>query len=389
MLIHEYQAKAILADHGVPVPAGRAAFTVAEAADAAEHLGGERWAVKAQIHAGGRGKAGGVQLADSLDEVRDKADQLLEHELVTEQTGTKGRTVRRLLVERAYGFTQEFYVAAVVDRHVDSIVFMASSEGGVEIEEVARTQPEKILKTTVDPTVGLQPFQARKLGFGMGMDWDQVKQFTRILTALYRAFVDNDASLVELNPLVLTEGDGLLALDAKFNLEDNGLIRHPQLRELRDPNEEDPKEHEAHAHGLNYIALDGNIGCMVNGAGLAMATMDIIKLSGGEPANFLDVGGGTSVERVTAAFKILLADENVEAILINIFGGIVRCDVIAEGIIAAVQEVRLNVPLVVRLEGTNVEQGRQLLEDSGLDLITARDLADAAEKAVAAGKGTV
>ncbi|MFP4561320.1 MAG: ADP-forming succinate--CoA ligase subunit beta [Thiohalorhabdus sp.] len=387
MLIHEYQAKAILEEHGVPVPAGRPAFTVAEAVDAAEHLGGERWAVKAQIHAGGRGKAGGVQLADSLEEVRQRAEGLLERTLVTEQTGTKGRLVRRLLVEKAYGFTQEFYVGAVVDRHVDSIVFMASSEGGVEIEEVARTNPEKILKVTVDPAVGLQPFQARKLGFGLGMDWPQVRQFTKILMALYRAFVDKDASLVELNPLVVTDEGDLLALDAKFNLDDNGLIRHKDLTELRDPNEEEPKEHEATAHGLNYIALEGNIGCMVNGAGLAMATMDIIKLYGGEPANFLDVGGGTSVERVTAAFKILLSDANVEAILINIFGGIVRCDVIAEGILAAAQEVELNVPLVVRLEGTNVEQGRKLLEDSGLDLITATTLADAAEKAVTAGKG--
>jgi succinyl-CoA synthetase beta subunit len=387
MLIHEYQAKEILAEAGVPVPAGRPAFTVAEAVDAAEHLGGDRWAVKAQIHAGGRGKAGGVQLAESLDAVRDRAEELLESELVTEQTGPHGRTVRRLLVERASSFSRELYVGAVVDRHVDSLVFMASSEGGVEIEEVARTQPEKILKATVDPTVGLQPFQARKLGFGLGMDWDEVKQFTKILMALYRAFVDKDASLVELNPLVITDDGELLALDAKFNLDDNGLIRHPQLRELRDPNEEDDKEHEAHAHGLNYIALDGNIGCMVNGAGLAMATMDIIKLFGGEPANFLDVGGGTSVERVTAAFRILLSDDNVEAILVNIFGGIVRCDVIAEGIIAAVQEVALTVPLVVRLEGTNVEQGRRMLEESGLDLITATTLADAADKAVAAGGG--
>ena len=387
MLIHEYQAKELLAQHGVPVPEGRPAFTVAEAVDAAEHLGGDRWAVKAQIHAGGRGKAGGVQLAESLEEVRARAEELLEHELVTEQTGPHGRMVRRLLVEKAHGITKEFYVGAVVDRHVDSIVFMASSEGGVEIEEVARQHPEKILKTAVDPTVGLQPFQARKLGFGLGMDWAQVKQFSQILTALYRAFVDKDASLVELNPLVLTDGGQLLALDAKFNLDDNGLIRHRELRELRDPNEENDKEHEAHAFGLNYIALDGNIGCMVNGAGLAMATMDIIKLYGGEPANFLDVGGGTSAERVAAAFKILLSDENVEAILVNIFGGIVRCDVIAEGIIAAVQEIEMTVPLVVRLEGTNVEQGRQMLQESGLDLITATTLADAADKAVTAGKG--
>ncbi len=278
-------------------------------------------------------------------------------------------------------------MGAVVDRHTDSLVFMASSEGGVEIEEVARAHPEKILRTTVDPSVGLQPFQTRKLGFGLGMGWDEVKQFTRILLALHRAFVEKDASLVELNPLVVTEEDGLLALDAKFNLDDNGLIRHPDLRELRDPNEEEPREHEAASHGLNYIALDGNIGCMVNGAGLAMATMDIIKLYGGEPANFLDVGGGASEERVTAAFKILLSDPNVEAILVNIFGGIVRCDVIAEGIIAAVREVEVEVPLVVRLEGTNVEKGRRILEESGLDLTIATTLADAAEKAVAAGRG--
>ena len=388
MLIHEYQAKEILAAHGVPVPEGRPAFTVAEAVDAAEHLGGERWAVKAQIHAGGRGKAGGVQLAESLEEVRSKAAGLLENELVTEQTGSHGQMVRRLLVERAYAFRRELYVGAVVDRHQDSIVFMASSEGGVEIEEVAREHPEKILKVTVDPAVGLQPFQARKLGFGLGMTWDEVKPFTRILLALHRAFVEKDASLVELNPLVVTEEGGLLALDAKFNLDDNGLIRHADLRELRDPNEEEPKEHEASTHGLSYIALDGNIGCMVNGAGLAMATMDIIKLYGGEPANFLDVGGGTSAERVAAAFKILVSDANVEAILVNIFGGIVRCDVIAEGIIAAVKEVALGVPLVVRLEGTNVEEGRRMLEESGLDLITATDLADAAERAVAAGRGS-
>ncbi len=387
MLIHEYQAKEILAAHGVPVPEGRPAFTVAEAVDAAEHLGGERWAVKAQIHAGGRGKAGGVRLAGSVDEVREQAAGLLEHELVTDQTGIHGRVVRRVLVEETLPIERELYVGLVLDRHTDSLVFMASSEGGVEIEEVARAHPEKILRTTVDPSVGLQPFQTRKLGFGLGMGWDEVKQFTRILLALHRAFVEKDASLVELNPLVVTEEDGLLALDAKFNLDDNGLIRHPDLRELRDPNEEEPREHEAASHGLNYIDLDGNIGCMVNGAGLAMATMDIIKLCGGEPANFLDVGGGASVERVTAAFKILLSDPKVEAILVNIFGGIVRCDVIAEGIIAAVREVEVEVPLVVRLEGTNVEKGRRMLEESGLDLTIATTLADAAEKAVAAGRG--
>ncbi len=384
MLIHEYQAKTLLAEHGVPVPDGRAAFTVAEAVAAAEDLGGQQWAVKAQIHAGGRGKAGGVRLASSLEEVWTQAEELLERPLVTEQTGPEGRVVRRLLVERAYAFTQELYVAATVDRHRDTVVFMASGEGGVDIEEVARSRPERILQEPVDPGVGLQPFQARKLGFGLGLDWAQVRPFARILLALYDAFLARDASLVELNPLVITAEGELLALDAKFKLDDNGLIRHPELRELRDPNEEEPKEHEAHAHGLNYIALDGTIGCMVNGAGLAMATMDIIKLYGGAPANFLDVGGGTSAERVTAAFKILLSDASVEAILINIFGGIVRCDVIAEGLLGALREMELGVPLVIRLEGTNVEQGRTLLQESGLDLITAATLAEAAEKAVAA-----
>jgi len=384
MLIHEYQAKTLLAEHGVPVPDGRAAFTVAEAVAAAEDLGGQQWAVKAQIHAGGRGKAGGVRLASSLEEVRARAEELLERPLVTEQTGPQGRVVRRLLVERAYTVTQELYVAATVDRHRDTVVFMASGEGGVDIEEVARTRPERILQEPVDPGVGLQPFQARKLGFGLGLHWAQVKPFARILLALHEAFRARDASLVELNPLVVTAEGELLALDAKFNLDDNGLIRHPELRELRDPNEEEPKEHEAHAHGLNYIALDGTIGCMVNGAGLAMATMDIIKLYGGAPANFLDVGGGTSAERVAAAFKILLSDASVEAILINIFGGIVRCDVIAEGLLGALRDVELGVPLVIRLEGTNVEQGRKLLQESGLDLITAATLVEAAEKAMAA-----
>ncbi len=387
MLIHEYQAKALLAEHGVPVPAGRAAFTVAEAVAAAEGLGGERWAIKAQIHAGGRGKADGIQFADSLEGVRHRAQALLEHQLVTEQTGLRGRRVCRLLVEKAYESSQAFYVGAVVDRHSDAIVFMASSEGGVDIEEVARKQPEKILKVTVDPTVGFQPFQGRKLGFGLGMAWAQVKPFVRILVGLHRAFVAKDASLVELNPLVVTSEGDLLALDAKFNLDDNGLIRHPELRDLRDPNEEEAKEHEARSHDLHYIALEGNIGCMVNGAGLAMATMDMIQIKGGEPANFLDVGGNTSAERVTAAFKILLSDTNVEALLVNIFGGIVRCDVIAEGIIAAVQEIDVTVPLVVRLEGTNVDQARQILRESGLDLITATTLANAAEKAVAASRG--
>jgi len=381
--VHEFQAKAILKRYGVPVPAGREVVSPEDAAAAAKELGGA-CVIKAQIHAGGRGKAGGVKVCSSPAEAQEFATRLLGHRLVTHQTGPAGREVRRLLAEEVSGIAHEYYLSAVVDRAVGRPTMIACAEGGVEIEEVAARSPEKILRQTVDPAVGLQAFQARQLAFGLGLPKTSISKAVNFMMGVYRAFMDSDASLVEINPLVVTKTDALVALDAKMSFDDNALVRHPEIRELRDLNEEDPKEVEASKHDLSYIALDGNIGCMVNGAGLAMATMDIIKHFGGEPANFLDVGGGATAEKVAEAFKILLSDQKVRAVLINIFGGIMRCDVLASGVVEAARQVHLNRPLVVRLEGTNVEIGRKILQDSGLNIIPALDMADAARKAVEA-----
>ncbi|MBE3562162.1 MAG: ADP-forming succinate--CoA ligase subunit beta [Hydrogenibacillus schlegelii] len=388
MNVHEYQAKALLREYGVPVPRGEVATSAEEAVEIARRLGGDLWVVKAQIHAGGRGKAGGVKLARNLDEVRAHAEALLGRTLVTHQTGPEGKVVRKVLVEEGTAIEREFYIGAVVDRATGRVVVMASSEGGVEIEEVAARAPEKIVKETVDPAVGLMPYQARKLAYAIGLPREAVGKAVPFFLNLYRVFVEKDASLAEINPLVLTRGGELVALDAKFNFDDNALFRHPEVATLRDLDEEDPKEVEASKYGLSYIALDGNIGCMVNGAGLAMATMDIIQFYGGRPANFLDVGGGASKEKVTAAFKIILADPNVKGIFVNIFGGIMKCDIIAEGIVAAAREVGLDRPLVVRLEGTNVELGKAILDRSGLPIISADTMADGAQKIVEiVGKG--
>ncbi|HZP43635.1 MAG TPA: ADP-forming succinate--CoA ligase subunit beta [Candidatus Binatia bacterium] len=385
MNIHEHQAKELLRRYGVPVPAGEVAFTVEEAVAAAERLGFP-CVVKAQIHAGGRGKAGGVKLVRDAAAAQAAAKDLLGKTLVTPQTGPTGRVVRRLLVEQGVAIARELYLGMVVDRAAGRVAVMASTEGGVEIEEVATTAPEKILRETIDPVVGLAPYQGRRLAFGLGLAKDQVGQAVSLMTALARCFVESDCSLVELNPLVVL-GDGkLLALDAKIGFDDNALFRHPDLRALRDPSEEDPREVEAAKHDLSYIALEGDIGCLVNGAGLAMATMDTVKAAGGMPANFLDVGGGASTEKVAAAFRIILGDPHVKAIFVNIFGGILRCDVLAEGVVQAAREVGLAVPLVVRMEGTNVEQGKQILAASGLDIISAADMADGAQKAVAAAR---
>ncbi len=384
MNIHEYQAKELLRRFGVAVPRGRVAWTPEEAEEAARELGGPVWVVKAQIHAGGRGKAGGVKLARSIGEVRQFAEELLGRRLVTHQTGPEGRVVKRIDVEEGCDIARELYLGAVVDRQTSRVTLMASTEGGVEIEEVAARSPEKILKVAIDPATGFMPHHGRALGFGLGLSNQEVRRAVTFMKGLYDCMVEKDASLVEINPLVVTGSGELLALDAKMNFDGNGLFRHPDILELRDLDEEEPMEIEASRHELNYIKLDGNIGCMVNGAGLAMATMDIIKLHGGEPANFLDVGGGATRERVAAAFRLLLSDPNVEGVLVNIFGGIMRCDVIAEGIVAAAREVDLNVPLVVRLEGTNVELGRRILAESGLAIVPADDLEDAARKIVAA-----
>ena len=384
MNIHEYQAKALLREYGVTTLRGRVAYTPEEAEQVARELPGPVWVVKAQIHAGGRGKGGGVKLARSIEEVRQLADAMLGMTLVTHQTGPQGRIVKRVYVEEGCRIARELYLGAVLDRATSRVTFMASTEGGVEIEEVAKHSPEKILKVAIDPAIGFQPFHGRKLAYGLGLSGKEVGKAVAFMRGLYGCFIDRDASLVEINPLVVTAEGELVALDAKMNFDANALFRQPRVVELRDLDEEDPHEIEASRHELNYIKLDGNIACMVNGAGLAMATMDIIKLEGGAPANFLDVGGGASKERVTAAFKLLLSDPNVEAVLVNIFGGIMRCDVIAEGVVAAAREVNLNVPLVVRLEGTNVQLGKQILSESGLSIIPADDLADAARKVVAA-----
>jgi succinyl-CoA synthetase beta subunit len=386
MNVHEYQAKALLAKFGVAVPKGGVAYTPDEAAKVAADLGGPVWVVKAQIHAGGRGKAGGVKLVKSIEEVKQFAGELLHKTLVTHQTGLGGKEVNRIYIEEGCDIARELYLGILVDRASSRITLMASTEGGMEIEEVAAATPEKILMVDIDPAIGMQPFHARKIAFGLGLEGGQVRSATDFLLGMYRMFTELDASIVEINPLVVTGAGEVMALDAKLSFDDNALFRHKELLELRDESEEDPAEVEAAKHDLNYIKLDGNIGCMVNGAGLAMATMDIIKLHGGEPANFLDVGGGASRERVTRAFKLILADPNVEALLVNIFGGIMRCDVIAEGIVAAAREVSLHVPLVVRLAGTNVEIGKEILAESGLPILSADDLASAAEQVVTAAR---
>ena len=387
MNIHEYQAKATLREFGVPVANGIAVFSPEEAVSAAKELGGSKWVVKAQIHAGGRGKGGGVKLVDSIDEVRAEADRMLGMNLVTHQTGPGGRIVRRVYVEQASEISRELYLSCLVDRATSRIAFICSTEGGMDIEEVAAETPEKILTLTIDPASGFSGYHGRKVAFALGLEGDQVKQCVKLIANLYRAFTEKDASLVEINPLVVTGAGDLLCLDAKMNFDSNALFRHPDIMELRDIDEEDPAEVEASRFDLNYVKLDGVIGCMVNGAGLAMSTMDIIKLYGSEPANFLDVGGGANKEQVMNAFKIILSDENVEGILVNIFGGIMRCDIIAEGIVAAAKEMDISVPLVVRLEGTNVDLGKKILNESGLAIIAADDLADAAEKIVAQVKG--
>jgi succinyl-CoA synthetase beta subunit len=384
MNLHEYQSKQLFEEYGIPVPSGRPARTVEEAVTAARELGGKQWVVKAQVHAGGRGKGGGVRLSTGLGELHAASDELLGSRLVTPQTNADGLPVEVVLIEQASSIARELYLGALVDRASERVVFMASAAGGMDIEEVAATEPEKILKIEVDPTAGLQPYQCRLLAFGLGLEGKQVNSFTSIMLSLYQLFLDKDVGLIEINPLIITSDDALLALDAKINLDDNALYRQRSLADLRDASQEDEKEHAAHQHNLNYVALEGNIGCMVNGAGLAMATMDLIKLHGGEPANFLDVGGGTTAERVAEAFKIILSDANVRAILVNIFGGIVRCDLIAEGIVSAVQEIGTTVPVVVRLQGTNAEQAREILDNSGLAIISASELTDAAEKVVAA-----
>jgi len=384
MNLHEYQSKKLFADFGIPVPEGRAARTADEAVAEARKLGGDLWVVKAQVHAGGRGKAGGVKLARSLDELRRHADTMLGTQLVTHQSGPEGLPVHVIYVEAGSDIDRELYLSMLVDRAASRISFIASAAGGMDIEKVAAETPEKIFTVAISPAAGLQDYQARQLAYGLGLDKAQGKQFADLVRRLYQLYLECDASLVEVNPLIVTKGGNVVALDAKINIEDNALFRQPKLAELRDPTQEDEKEREAAEHDLNYVSLDGDIACMVNGAGLAMATMDLIKLHGGDPANFLDVGGGATSERVTEAFKLILSNPHVNAILVNIFGGIVRCDLIAQGIVAAVKEIGVNVPVVVRLEGTNVERGRDLLAKSGLDIITAGDLTDAAKKVVAA-----
>jgi succinyl-CoA synthetase beta subunit len=395
MNIHEYQAKGLLAKFGVAVPRGSVAYTADEASKAAETLGGSIWVVKSQIHAGGRGAGhfaedpdggGGVRLAKSDAEVRAHAEAMLGQTLVTKQTGPEGKEVKRIYIEEGCDIARELYLSLLVDRETSRIVIVASTEGGMDIETVAEETPEKIAQVTIDPATGIMPFHTREVAFGLGLEGNQIKSAAKFLTAMYDAFLELDASMVEINPLVVTGAGDVIALDAKMNFDDNALYRQPDVEALRDEDEEDPMELEASKHELNYIKLDGSIGCMVNGAGLAMATMDIVKLHGSSPANFLDVGGGATKDPVTAAFKIILSDPNVEGILVNIFGGIMRCDVIAEGIVAAAREVSLHVPLVVRLEGTNVDLGKKILAESGLPIVSADDLGDAAEKIVNAVK---
>ncbi len=384
MKVHEYQAKEIFKEYGIPVPKGGLATTSQEARKVAEEVGGDIWVVKAQIHAGGRGKGGGVKLARSLDEVEQLAGQIIGMNLVTHQTGPEGKLVKKVLVEQGLNIEKELYMGMVIDRSTECPVMMASTEGGVEIEKVAAETPEKILKAFVDPALGMLPFYARRLTFGLGLSGDLVKKGVKFMTGLYNAFMEKDASLAEINPLVITKEGDLIALDAKMNFDDDALYRHPDVAAMRDLDEEDPLEVEAKKYDLNYIKLDGNIGCMVNGAGLAMATMDIIKIYGGEPANFLDVGGAASADRVENAFRILLSDPNVKAVLVNIFGGIVRCDRVANGIAQAARNLDVDVPMVVRLEGTNSKEGMEILDVSGLSFITAERMAEAAEKVVQA-----
>ena len=395
MNIHEYQAKTLLKRFGVAVPKGGVAYTAGEAAAVARELGGSVWVVKSQIHAGGRGAGhfannpsgkGGVRVVKSVDDVSKNAAEMLGQVLVTKQTGPAGKEVKRVYIEEGCDIKRELYLGMLVDRATGRVTLMASTEGGMEIEEVAHHHPEKILKVAIDPASGVQAFHARQIAFGLGLEGKQVATATKFLIGLSKAFHELDASIIEINPLVVTGSGDVIALDAKVNFDDNALFRHKDIEELRDEDEEDPSELEAAKHGLNYVKLDGTIGCLVNGAGLAMATMDIIKLYGAEPANFLDVGGGATKERVTTAFKLILSDPNVEGILVNIFGGIMRCDVIAEGVIAAAREVSLHVPLVVRLEGTNVELGKKILAESGLPIVSGDNLADAAEKVVKAVK---
>jgi succinyl-CoA synthetase beta subunit len=382
MNIHEFQAKQLLGRFGVPVPKGQPASTPEEAAAAFRALGQPKAVIKAQIHAGGRGKAGGVKLISSAEEARDFAARLLGKPLVTHQTGPEGRVVRRVYVEEASQVARELYLGMVVDRKVAAVGVIASTEGGTEIEEVAANTPERIITDPIDPLLGMAPFQARRIAFALGLKDKQVGQFAALLASLYRAFVESDASLIEINPLVVTADGRVICLDAKISFDDNGLFRHPDIRELRDSNEEDPAETEAAKYDLSYVHLDGNIGCMVNGAGLAMATMDIVKYYGAEPANFLDVGGGANAQKIAAAFRILLSDSRVKAVLINVFGGIMQCDVLARGVVDAAREVKLSIPLVVRMEGTNVKEGKQILAESGIKVIAANDMADAARLAV-------
>ncbi|WP_024952439.1 ADP-forming succinate--CoA ligase subunit beta [Cobetia crustatorum] len=387
MNLHEYQAKQLFADYGLPVSKGFAVDTPEDAAEACKKIGGDKWVVKAQVHAGGRGKAGGVKLIESAQAAADFATQWLGKNLVTYQTDADGQPVTKILVENCTDIAEELYLGAVVDRTTRRIVFMASTEGGVEIEQVAEETPEKILKAEIDPLVGAQPYQARELAFKLGLNAVQIKQFTKIFLGLAKMFADKDFALLEINPLVITDEGNLHCLDGKINIDANAVYRHPDLQAMHDPSQEDEREAHAAKFELNYVALDGNIGCMVNGAGLAMGTMDIVNLNGGKPANFLDVGGGATKERVAEAFKIILSDHNVKAVLVNIFGGIVRCDMIAEGIIGAVEQVGVNVPVVVRLEGNNAELGAKKLAESGLNIIAATSLTDAAQQVVKAAEG--
>lgn len=384
MNLHEYQAKQLFAKYGMPVPNNRVVSSAGDVAAILNSLGGDRWIVKAQVHAGGRGKAGGVKLADTAEQVAHFVGEMIGTRLVTNQTTAQGQPVNHVLIEETSDIYRELYVGAVIDRATRRVVIMASTEGGVEIEKVAAESPEKILRTTVDPMLGLMPYQCRKLAFGLGLEGKQVNQLTQVLISLSKLFIEKDLSLVEINPLVVTQQGDLICLDGKINIDDSALYRQPDLVEMRDSSQEDERENRAKEWDLNYIALEGNIGCMVNGAGLAMATMDLIKLHGGEPANFLDVGGGATKERVAEAFKIILSDDNVHAVLVNIFGGIVRCDLIAEGIIGAVEEVGIKVPVVVRLEGNNAVRGLEILSASGLNIISAQGLTEAAQKVVAA-----
>ncbi len=387
MNLHEYQAKQLFAECGVPVLKGGAASTVEAAEAVAKELGGDGWVIKTQVHAGGRGKAGGVKLVKTIDELKNTAKAYLGSRLVTHQTDAKGLPVNQVLIESLCDIDKELYLSLMVDRASERIVIMASAMGGMDIEEVAENQPEALIRVMVDPVVGLMPYQCRQISFGIGLPGSLAGQMTKLLTNLYRLFTEKDASLVEINPLVITQSGDLLALDAKMGIDGSALYRQKAVAAMQDASQEDPTEHEAEQHGLNYVTLDGEIGCMVNGAGLAMATMDLIKLQGGNPANFLDVGGGTTAEKVAEAFKLILADTKVKAVLVNIFGGIVRCNLIAEGIIAAVKDVGVSIPVVVRLEGTNAQQGRELLDNSGLAITSAQDLTDAAKKVVAASKG--